>query len=231
MPKFEQPPTPEELKESSEQFIEYETTPNERQQNKLIKILETGDYEFLSEPEVSVRHEERKIILERIKNGEISDEEFQEIQRQIKPPWRRDKMGLSGLSDEQREWLGVSGPRSSLIRRLENNLSGRPNDLRADEGVAAAERIIIDYSTPQELESRLAEKYSQARSQIEEEQKKIVEGKGSEMRLDGAKAEERRQRHVIKDKALRELMHQLYGKRQEYWEQIKLLKREAAESP
>jgi hypothetical protein len=80
---FEYPQTPV---QKIEQAPKPEKMPNKRQQDKIIAILESGNFDLISQRQIEVQENQREKFLQKVAKGEIDEAKFKELILNIKPP-------------------------------------------------------------------------------------------------------------------------------------------------
>lgn len=192
---FERPqsPAPEEAEQGSKPEIFFD----KRQQDKIVAVLESGNFDLISERQVDVQDSQRERFLQKVAKGEIGKLKFRELILNIKPPiaYEQDKnnpvdLYNSVFGNKQMRGLIAEFARGDFNQRDSLN----PKDLAA---------FLRRYPEPSVFE------------------------KDAQGFLDEIKKANSPQKHQEYKTSLKEFMHTVYGKRQEYYDQIKLLRAEA----
>lgn len=173
-----------EIKETGGKF---EVFSNKRQQDKIIKIFESGDEELISEPEVEVTERERGSFLEKLAEREISGGKIKEFLLNIYPPFfdEENKRYPVNLFNEIKS-------NEQMIEIIQRFVKAQKSELHpGDLG-----DFLESYPDPYSFDRYINRKYYSAGRKVDES-------------------------------AIEEFSKVVYGKRKEYWDQIKLLKEEA----
>jgi hypothetical protein len=174
-----------------------EIPPNKRQQDKIVAILESGNFDLINERQVDVRENQREGFLQKVARGEIDETKFKELILKIKPPidYEQDRNNPVEL------YSSVSG--NKQIRGLIAQFARGDFNQR-------------DRLNPKDLAAFL-QKYPEP-SAFEKDAQGFLD------RIEQANSPQKRQEY---EASLKEFMHTVYGKRQEYYDQVKLLRIEA----
>lgn len=203
--------TPESKPEDVENRINAEITPNARQQDKIIKIIESGDTDIVGQQFTTVSDAERNSFFEKVRTGEITKERLNnEVILNIDAPFIR---RVEELHEELHGNEKIIGPLRDVVRSGLYGTGGREREHLPDPEELS--RFVQMYPTPYSFDREFAgNRLQKLREELEQEQ-----------------SPERRAM-LEKSISLQEyaeletyprLRQALYGKRNEYWDQIKLL--------
>ncbi|GEM_PF-5030920 len=238
--------------------VEFKIVPNRNQQDKIVAVLNSGDPTILDRTPARVDDTLRQKVLEEIKNGVIADAQFNRILEVITLPdpkrhserlaetfWQyEDGEEKMKKARELASFLFFTDPELSRYTQIGNdkerlnmftaNLVHKiPNPAKFEAFLAtvAEERRVkneMERVTPDSF------KDSKQRGQFE---KNLQESEKNLRRLEWLLPGKKKVRKDEKEEALEtmrlyaELMAVMYGKREEYYRQMLLLKKEAAEDP
>ena len=76
-----QTPVPE-----TEEAIKPEILSNKRQQDKIVAVLESGNFDLISESQVEVQDNQRAGFLQKVARGDLDESKFKDLVLNIKPP-------------------------------------------------------------------------------------------------------------------------------------------------
>jgi len=189
-------------KEKSEE-ITLKIEPNEYQQNKIIAALNSQNFDILFGEAVENSDERRKEFLQKLSGGEIKEEDIKKLILSIRPPIQEEK-----------------DPNNPI--KLFGKVSNHEHYHQMTSFLA--ELAIGDFNRGRELNpTNLAELLQRYPDPItfEKATQKILKEIGSKISLE---------KYNEFKKSLEELNLILYGKRAEYYNQIKLLQKEAWEN-
>lgn len=191
---YEQPQAPV---QETEQIPKPETMSDKRQQDKIVAVLESGNFDLISESKIDVQDNQREGFLQKVAKGEIDEAKFKELILNIKSPiaYEQDRNNPAELygsvsGNKQMRGFIAEFARGDFNQRDSLN----PKDLAA---------FLQKYPEPSAFE-------------------KDVQGFLDE--IEQANSPQKRQEY---EASLKEFMHTVYGKRQEYYDQTKLLRTEA----
>jgi len=198
-----------------------ETSPsatNVRQQDKIIKIIESGNLNLLNQPTTTVSDDERTSFLEKVRAGTIDGATLDDkIIAHIGAPFGSEG-GVQKLCAQFEE-------DTRLQRNFANTMSNSiSRGARYDESkqIVTNENVtsfVTAFPTPRIFDAKFIDGRIQA---LEEEVEKTTNPEHAKM----IKSELALQRQLQRETYPR-LKALLYGKRDEYWEQCKLLLQEA----
>jgi len=186
---------------------------NDRQQNKIIKILETGDADTLNQSVVRIPAKERASALEKIKSGEFSEEKLRAVVHEVAPAYK-DKEFSFRLADIREK----EGHEEGLFKRY-ISLFDNPGDRRGVTFKVGFQRFLESCPTVDVLQDKIDTLISEA--QAETENKDLIPPQREMIK---AKLTLRKQ---LRGRDFEEFTGIVYGKQKEYWDQVKLLKQEA----
>jgi hypothetical protein len=179
---------------------------NFRQQNKIIQLIESGNPEVLSQNLAGVSASERSSFLEKLTNGTLSDDELdKKVIAEIARPLSQSQGGIENFTNE----LYRSGKMPEILGAMQDALYGS-NRRRQDSTFFQSPEYMQD-----EI-SRFLQKFPTPRSFEASQAGRTYTndslGRASQ-REDGS--------------LLENFKMLMYGKKYEYWKQIKILKQEA----
>ncbi len=187
-----QTPVPE-----TEEAPKPEILSNKRQQDKIVAVLESGNFDLISESQVEVQDNQRDGFLQKVAKGDMNESKFKELVLNIKPPiaYEKDQNNPAEL------YGSVSGNKQmrGLIAEFARGDFNQRDNLTAKDLSAFLQK----YPEPSVFE-RDAQRF------LDE--------------IEKANSPQKRQEY---EASLKEFMHTVYGKRQEYYDQTKLLRGEA----
>ena len=193
-----------------------------RQQSKIVKVIEGNDPNVINEPAATISSEERESFLQKIADGSLDDVALDtKVIREIGSPFS----GASGIA-RLRQQLVTSGNASKFLEVAEEALYGpnrriRENDVSTPEHGQEEMTLFLErYPTPHSFDEKLIGNRLQ---QMEGEYRRVNDPNRKAILGMEIAAQRQKERTYAKLKPL------LYGKRNEYWEQVKLLKKEAQE--
>lgn len=205
------PRNPEE--ESKESALEkINAAPNTRQQNKILKILETGDFDILNQGSVEISAEERSGILERIRSGEISEDALRKVVHEVRPIYKEE-----GFKDKLSEIHGNEGRQDTIIKTFVS-LFGKPGGKQPPFNVGV-QWIIEDCPTVDLLQDKVDGLVVAAKKRLEDPSLNATEREMAKRGFISAKQ--------IREEDFDEFALLFYGKQKQYWDQVRLLKQEA----
>lgn len=177
--------------------IDFGTTSNARQQDKLIKFLATNEARHLYERSVELTDDERERVLEKLAFDQIAPEKLRELLLAIETPI--EKTGNPKNPTELFEKIEMSKQIRGLIAR------GVYGDPRRRDALTAADlgALYEKYQDPASLEDTMLPFLFEIETYNGPAKRKEYED------------------------CLRALLATVYGKRHNYWEQMKLLRRDA----
>lgn len=191
---FEYPQAPV---QETEQSPKPETMSDKRQQDKIVAVLESGNFDLISESQIDVQDNQREGFLQKVAKGEIDEAKFKELILNIKSPiaYEQDRNNPAELygsvsGNKQMRGLIAEFARGDFNQRDSLN----PKDLAA---------FLQKYPEPSAFEK---------------------DAQGFLDEIEQANSPQKRQEY---EASLKEFMHTVYGKRQEYYDQAKLLRTEA----
>lgn len=191
---FEYPQAPV---QETEQSPKPETMSDKRQQDKIVAVLESGNFDLISESQIDVQDNQREGFLQKVAKGEIDEAKFKELILNIKSPiaYEQDRNNPAELygsvsGNKQMRGLIAEFARGDFNQRDSLN----PKDLAA---------FLQKYPEPSAFEK---------------------DAQGFLDEIEQANSPQKRQEY---EASLKEFMHTVYGKRQEYYDQTKLLRTEA----
>lgn len=170
---------------------------DKRQQDKIVAALESGNVDLISERQIDVQKGQREGFLQKVAKGDMSESQFQELILNIKPP------------------IAYEQDRSNPVE-LYGFVSGNKQMRGLIAKFARGDFNQRDNLSPKDLVAFL-QKYPEPSSFKEDAQGFLDE-------IEKENSPQKRQEY---ESSLREFMHIVYGKRQEYYDQIKLLRAEA----
>lgn len=176
------------------------TRPNFRIQNKISEILYTKDYSLLGEKVVVPSAEGERIIMQKMASGEIGEWDLERLLERILLP---NHLATNFDPSERAFFKGlrntpdVQGRLEQLL--LTFVLKEAPKSEK--DFLLGCQKLVDQYPTPMELEVSLKKQWQKQGIAEAEQEKRLVE--------------------------LRKPMLFLYGKRQHYWEQMKLMQKVA----
>lgn len=190
--KHPQAPVPE-----TEEIPKPEILSNKRQQDKIVAVLESGNFDLISEQQVNVQDNQREEFLRKAAKGEVDETKFKELILNIKSPIayeqdRSNPVELYGFVSGNKQMRGLIAEFARGDFNQRDSLS--PKDLAA---------FLQRYPEPSTFEK---------------------DAQGFLDEIESANSPQKRQEY---EASLKEFMHTVYGKRQEYYEQTKLLRAEA----
>jgi len=183
-----------------------------RQQNKIIKIVESGDLDVLNKPLAAVSADERESFIGKIRGGAINAATLDDkVVKNIGAPFS----GTDGVQKLRTQIEGDPRLRQDFGGALRSSLyrGGRYRDdlPLADEDV---QRFVAKYPTPLAFDAYFIGDRIQA---MEEEIRNATPSRGE--LLHTALSVQRQLERTVYPR----LKAALYGKRNEYWEQCKHL--------
>jgi len=189
-----------------------------RQQDKIIKIVESGNLDVLNQPLAAVSGTERDSFLEKVRAGEITEDTLDSgLVRNIGAPFS-ERDGVQKLHEELQNNQRVQRDVGEAIRTALYD----KNAVRREGWQPTADelgRFVQMYSTPNAFDKAfVGNRLQELQTAFEQEQ--------SPGRRDALKMEISLQKQKEREMYPR-LRTALYGKRNEYWEQSKLLLKEA----
>lgn len=199
---------------------EQEVSKSERQQSKIIKIIENGDLDVLEQPPTKISNDERDSFLKQVQEGTVTEETLDSnVIRNIAAPFSGEE-GVRGLYEKLQMDLRLLDYVGDAIKE---GLFDHDMRILQDWRPTAEElgRFVEKYPTPlafdkafitDQLERIQAQLETTTNPQSQELLKKSI-----------SLLQQREKRRYPR---MREV---LYGKRNEYWEQGKLLLKEARE--
>jgi|GEM_PF-1047210 hypothetical protein len=192
---FEQ--RPQSPVQETEQGSKPETMPDKRQQDKIVAVFDSGNFDLISERQINVRDNQREEFLQKVAKGEIDEAKFKELILNIKPPiaYEQDQNNPAEL------YGSVSGNKQmrGLIAEFARGDFNQRDSLNPQDLVA----FLRKYPEPSAFEK---------------------DAQGFLDEIEQANSPQKRQEY---EESLKEFMHTVYGKRQEYYNQEKLLRTEA----
>ena len=193
---------------------------NFRQQNKIIKIIESGNPDMLNSPLAAVSADERDSFLKKITEGVLTDEDLDaKVVREIGSPFS----GENGIKNLRENLQGTGSLEEFLsVARSIMNPGGR----RREGGIPTAlienemQGFLNQFSTPRAFDDGvIGDRLQELETAYSTEQNP---NKRENLKMEIAIQKQMEREVYPRIKAA------VYGKRNEYWEQIKLLKKEAA---
>jgi len=189
--------------EGKSEEITLKTEPNKYQQDKIIAALSSQNFDILFGEAVENSDERRKEFLQKLSGGEIKEEDIKKLILNIRPPIQEEKNPDNPIK---------------LFGKVSNHEHNHPMTS------FLAELAINDFNKGKELNPKnlaeLLQKYPDPMT-FEKATQKILKEIGSKISLE---------KYNEFKKSLEELNLVLYGKRAEYYNQIKLLQKEAWEN-
>jgi len=183
-------------------------TANQRQQEKIIAIMETGNLDLLNKQFVNITAEHLNRVLAKIKSGKIGDGDLDNLVSKVGLPEMN--TAYENICRDEKTKRGLDSLISPLYYK---------NAVRRDGWVAPIDsiyRLLQDYPTPGQLQKKLEDDYNKLQEEHAQSDGQRKEGLDMELRY-------MRQQSGVYN----ELMNQIYGKRKEYWDQARLLKEES----
>ena len=172
---------------------------NKRQQDKIVAVLESGNFDLISESQVEVQDNQRAGFLQKVARGDLDESKFKDLVLNIKPPiaYEQDRNNPAEL------YGSISGNKQmrGLIAEFARGDFNQRDNLTSKDLVAFLQK----YPEP---------------SSFERDTQKFLD------EIEKANSTQKRQEY---EASLKEFMHTVYGKRQEYYDQTKLLRVEADE--
>lgn len=191
---------PENIKapvQETEETPKTETISDKRQQDKIVAALESGNFDLISERQIDVQENQREEFLQKVAKGEIDEAKFKRLISNIKPP------------------IAYEQDRNNPIE-LYGSISSNKQMRGLIAEFARGDFSQRDNLNPKDLAAFL-QKYPEP-SAFEKDAQGFLDG------IEQANSPQKRQEY---ETSLKEFMHTVYGKRQEYYDQTKLLRAEA----
>jgi len=189
--------------EEKSEEITLKTEPNKYQQDKIIAALSSQNPDILFGGAVEISDEQREKFLQKLSDEEIKEEDIKKLILNIRPPIQEEKNPDNPIK---------------LFGKISNHEHNHPMTS------FLAELAIGDFNKGKELNPKnlaeLLQKYPDPMT-FEKATQKILKEIGSKISLE---------KYNEFKKSLEELNLILYGKRAEYYNQIKLLQKEAWEN-
>jgi hypothetical protein len=193
-----------------------------RQQSKIIKVIEGNNPDAISEPVVSISDEERESFLQKVADGSLDDAALDtKVIREIGSPFS----GTGGVARLHQE-LQRNGSANKFLELTQEALYG-PNRRTREDTPSTSEyteeeiaRFLAKYPTPHTFDEKLIGNRLQQLEATYEQENDLNRRSSLKMEISLQKQ---------KEKEYGILKSQVYGKRNEYWEQVKLLKKDARE--
>lgn len=193
---------------TSGQAVAIEPVENETQQAKLIAALLSGDSNQLARQDITVHLGARQEYMERITRGEITLEDKKRLLLQIASP--REKYGAEGVMNgivydgQTGKPMQVSGIGDNRqMRRILSMTTGAGFDDFDGMGAQDVNKFWAKYPTPADFEA------------------------ASEEFLGMIQEANSLQKYQEYQRSMAQFKKVMFGKRQEYWDQMKLLDKEA----
>lgn len=202
---------------------------NKRQQDKIIKIIETGNLDLLNEPTAEVNESERNEFIRKLKAGEIPDAALEKLLAGIQlPAESRNVLRSKELREQDAAILKLQEKiRDGGLQPVFENIIKKgilpPGTVRREGPLSPdfIRNLLEQFPTPSKLEAF----FDMQEKQIREKLQKPESVKSDMASLERAAARNELQFFIRNQEAIEKFKQLLYGKRQEYWNQIKLLKK------
>ncbi len=180
----------------------------QRQQRKIVRVLETGDLNVLGEHDAEINDQERADIQARLRDGRLSHQ-VHSMLRGIESPFSRADIDRVALYD------GIQA-HEELAAKLDDVLYGDDPSVRL-RGHASEQmfsRFLEKYPTP--------DLYQESVEQIIRNHEAEIQANPRSSRASalGVDISFRRQQLA----AAQPLLHRIYGKRADYWDRVQELR-------
>lgn len=202
---------------------------NKRQQDKIIKIFETGNFDLLNEVGVEVTESERKEFIKKLKSDEITNDAIEKLLAEIQPPAESKNVLRSKDLHEQdaailklQEKIKENGLQTVFEFIVKKGILP-PGAVRREGPLSPdfIKNILEQFPTPNKLDVFFGSQEKQIRENLEKPEN-IKSDMASYQR---AEARSELQFFIKNRNAIERFNQLLYGKRREYWDQIKLMKK------
>lgn len=177
-----------------------EVAPNPRQQRKIMGTLLTNAPGSLSAPDIPISNSEHAIFLERVRNGAIGRPQVDSMLSRVNTPFGNNP---ELLLEQARRTLGELSP-NNQGRAIIAQITGRGMDARD----ALTPQDVLDFFQANPLPSDFEQ----------------TVGADFLSKLEAVNGPDKTAEYR---ESMARMMRTLYGKRMEYWEQYKLLEKDA----
>ena len=193
-----------------------ENAPDFRQQNKIIKIIESGNLDALNQPMAAVSGDERESFFKKVREGAVDPQGLDDrIIKHIGAPFTGEK-GVAGLLEAFRNNPRLLEDFSPVLQR---GLYERGRNITPHQ-IAEAHLVefIKAFPTPKTFDAKFIDGRLQG---LEDEIKTAEPGRAENLKMELSLQKQLERGTYPRLKAA------IYGKRNEYWEQSKLLLKDA----
>lgn len=207
-------PSPQEISaDAPSQEKREEGELNTRQQDKIIKIVESENLDVLNQPLAAISADERNAFFEKVRTGEITEESLNSMVGHITAPFS----GKDGIQKLHEKLQGDEQLQREVSDAIHSSLHDKNAVYRPDHRVSIEEleRFAQKYPTPYAFDTTFIDNRRQELQAALKEAQVPFRRTMLEMDMVLQKQKE--------SETYPHLRAALYGKREEYWKQGKLL--------
>ncbi len=173
---------------------------NEKQQSKIIASLESGYIGFASESE-AIEESQRDEYLKKIAEGKIGEKDYKKVLQNVRPPIFQEK-DISNPT-QLYESISENEHQQALIAKITKGSVNEKENVTPKEIYTILRKYHDPISFEKDLNNYLTQLEKQKSPEFRAKYEKVLQPNN--------------------------LMHKMFGKQQEYYEQIKLMEKEAKE--
>lgn len=199
--------------------MEYESDPREaeakrmdaqRQQRKIVRVLGTGDLNVLGEHDVEIDDQERGDIQAKLHDGQLTDQ-VHTMLRSIESPFSRADIDRIALYDGIQAHADLAGKLDDVLYSEDPSVR-----LRGHASEQMFSRFLEKYPTP--------DLYQESVEQIIRDHEAEIQANPRSSRASALSMDISFRREQLA--AVQPLLHRIYGKRADYWDQVQALRDE-----